>query len=398
MLGSRALHSSWLALFVALASVHCGGAGSDAPSPGGPSERPGNAEDPSPGGDSGAAVDIDGGADAAPDVTDADADADAGGLPPMTMPSFLVGYNEGWFGKSFGRDLTTAYDPAVVASTFDGLMTAGGRVVRMWLFEGRQGIVRGGGAPQIQGVDPQMLAHVGEMLDLARTRGLWVYLTLLDGNGMPEDAGPLRDFYWNLLNDQYGEGQAFQDHVLAPLLGVLDAHKDVIYGLDLINEIEAPRLRSFWPEPFLGPRAFLQRTTAFVKSKSPWLRVTSTAGWDLGALEISTGFFSGLGLDFYDLHVYADDGAIAGATDVCQRAAQDGVPVILGEFGQKSHVADDALQASTTAAFLANAKASCFEGALAWRYDAAESWWNYVRDDGSARPAVTTMQQVSAQP
>lgn len=56
-------------------------------------------------------------------------------LPAMTRPAFLVGYNEAWFGKHYGTDLTTNYDRAVVEKTFDGIVKAGGRVVRLWLFE-----------------------------------------------------------------------------------------------------------------------------------------------------------------------------------------------------------------------------------------------------------------------
>lgn len=394
MPGSGTLVTTSAALFLVLATVHCGASKPDAALADGTSDRRSAGDEMSP-------PTTDGGAPAgdadAGDAASGDVDA-AAALPPMTMPSFLVGYNEAWFGAGFGSDLTTSYDAKIVKTTFDGIVKAGGRVVRVWLFEGREGLVLGSGAPQIQGVDPQLLAHVGELLDAARARGLWVYLTLLDANGMPQDAGALRDFYWNLLNDKYGEGSAYQTNVLAPVLAVLDAHKDVVYGLDVVNEIEAARIHSFWTDPFGGPRGYIQRTTAFIKSKSPWLKVTSTAGWDVGALDISTGFFSGLGLDFYDLHVYDDAGAIAGAAQVCQRAQQDGVPVILGEFGQKTHVTDDALQTSTTQAFLQNAKASCFKGALAWRYDAQEAYWNFVRDDGSSRPAVSVMQQFSAQP
>ena len=61
--------------------------------------------------------------------------------------------------------------------------------------------------------------------------------------------------------------------------------------------------------------------TAFVKSircppdygvTGSWLPVTSSAGWGYALQEIMFGLFSGLGLDFYDLHVYADWGQYRG--------------------------------------------------------------------------------------
>jgi hypothetical protein len=83
---------------------------------------------------------------------------------------------------------------------------------------------------------------------------------------------------------------------------------------------------------------------------------------------------------------------------MCQRVAQDGVPIYLGEFGQSSELVDDQLQFDATASFLNNARALCFSGAFAWRYDSAESWWSFVRPDGSRRPAVQIMQVFGAQP
>ncbi len=317
-------------------------------------------------------------------------------LPAMTRPAFLVGYNEAWFGKHYGSDLTTNYDRAVVEKTFDGIVQAGGRVVRLWLFEGREGLVLGAGAPETRGLSPAMLTNLGETLAAARARGLWVYLTAFDGNEMPVEVGPRREYFRHLLEDELGEGVAFRTNALAPLLTMLGDHREVIYGLDLLNEIQAPRSRSFWRDPVAGPRAFIQRTTAFIKTRAPWLRVTSSAGWDEGPLDVASGFFSGLGLDFYDVHLYADDGDVPGAAAICARASTDGVDVIVGEFGQKNRIVDDALQTSATESLLTNAKKHCFRAALAWRWDATEQWWNFAQPNGSFRPAVTVVQRFSA--
>jgi len=88
-----------------------------------------------------------------------------------------------------------------------------------------------------------------------------------------------------------------------------------------------------------------------------------------------------------------------GATAVCDRAAADGVPVILGEFGQHSDaVIDDTLQSNVTATFLSTARSLCFAAAIAWRYDYGPSCWDFVREDGSFRPAVSIMQAYGALP
>lgn len=329
----------------------------------------------------------DAGAEAAVDVEPEDVP-----LPPMVMPRFLVGYNEAWFGGNFSTGLTTNFDLAYVNRTFDGIVMAGGHVVRIFLFELNQGVTLNPTAPRTASLSPTMLSNLDTVLTAARRRGLWVYVTALEGNSLGAAAGPPREYYVDLLNDRNGEGVAFAANVLAPMLNVLDAHRDNVFGLDLMNEFEAPRSHGFWSDPIGGPRGWIQRTAAFVHAHSPWLRVTSSAGWDTGPNDIGLGLLSGLGLNFYDLHSYSDGGGYAGQTAICNRAVSEGMAVVLGEFGQQSHRVDDTLQAYATGVYLYNASTSCFSAALAWRFDAAENWWNFVRSDGSFRPGVSFVQ------
>ena len=328
---------------------------------------------------------------AAPDVASPDVAEDVA-LPPMPMPRFLVGYNEAWFGGHFSTGLTSDFDLAYVQRIFDGILAAGGHVVRIFLFELMQGVTLGPSAPRTQSVSPTMLANLDAVLTAARRRGLWVYVTALEGNSMGAAAGPPGAYFTDLLNGRNGEGDAFNNNVLAPTLRVLDAHRDCVWAMDLLNEFEAPRSHGLWSDPLNGPRGFIQRTTAFVHARSPWLRVTASAGWDTGPNDIALGLLSGLGLNFYDLHSYSDGGGYAGQTAICNRAASEGMGVVLGEYGQMSHRIDDTLQAYVTGTYLYNASTSCFSAALAWRFDAAETWWAVVRPDGSFRPAVSFVQ------
>jgi hypothetical protein len=376
---------------------------------------PASAPDPSTnGGDPSNAMSQDagaseGGADASRAKMDASAKmdgsaeggADAGQmLPPMPHQSFLVGYNQAWFGKSYATDLTASFDRTYEQKILDDVNKAGGHVVRVWLFEGLQGITLATSAPQSQSVSATLLTNLDTLLTDARARGLWVYVTGINANDAPKTTSPgaQRDYYWNLLNDKFGEGDAFDMNVLAPMLAVLNKHQDVVYGFDMVNEIEAARQNLYWADTTNDARAFIQRTAAFVHQQSPWLKVTSSAGWAGAQNVISGGFFSGLGLDFYDLHVYADSGTYDGAAAVCTLAQQDGVPVILGEFGQVTQSEDDTLQQNVTQSFLSNAKSSCFTAGLAWRFDANEPWYNFERADGTFRPAVSVVQTYGAMP
>lgn len=376
--------------FVAL--VDCGSP-SDGAAPRPDVETAARPIEPAKGDDAGSPV------DAPSEVTDGGAAVDAAVRAPPPPPSlsapFTLGYNEAWFGPSYASDLTTNFDLARVNATFDGIVAGGGRVVRVWLFELLEGIAVGPTPPRIGDVSPTLLANLELVLQAARARGLGVYLTALDGNAMPEEAGPTRDLYWNMLNGAYGEADAYETKVLAPTLARIAPYADVLYAFDLVNEIEAPRHRGFWADPIGGPRAYLQRSIAFVKARAPWLKVTASAGHDTAAYDLAFGLFSGVGFDFYDLHVYSDQGTIPNLGNVCSKAAADGIPVILGEFGQLAHVDDDTLQANVTTTFVNAAKGSCFKGALAWRYDAAESYWRFIRPDGSPRPAVAVMKSLS---
>ncbi len=397
----------------ALVVLGCGGpAGSDPFATAGPSVGEAN------GGSNDA---VSGDADDAGPATQADADPTTGDastadtavddgpgtsggaepLPPMVQQTFLIGYNEAWFGAAFGTDLTTDFDLAYVQDTFDGIVDGGGHLVRLFLFPLPQGITLGPTPPQTQSVSQEFLDNLDTVLHEARLRGLWVYVTLLDANTITKLDGallPLHDYGVNILTNVAGEGDAFDEHVVGPTLDVLDAHQDNVFGLDLVNEIRAAIQDGVFADPVAGPREFIARHAAFIHDHSPWLPVTATAGWGGAQYDISGGLFSGLGLDFYDLHVYADDGTFAGATAMCERAASDGVPIYLGEFGQSSHQVDDTLQFDATASFLNNAAALCFSGAFAWRWDPAESWWSYLRPDGTPRPAVQIMQVFGAQP
>lgn len=303
-------------------------------------------------------------------------------------PSFVIGYNQAWFGNSYGRSFTTDFDESAVRAAFLKTREGGGSVIRLWLFEIMQGLEVGGGAPRVVGVRADFLEHLERTLQIARETGVTVYLTLMDGNGMPADKSSLRDYYWNLLNDLHGEGEAFREKVLRPTLALATSYRDSVFALDLMNEIQAPIARHYWSDPWQGPRAWIRRHTEFVHAQAPWLKVTSSLGWEHAPKDLTRGLVSDLGLDFYDLHLYDD--APTGHVFVwtCDRARRDRVPILLGEFGQKTQKDDDALQLAATKAFLKSAKESCYRGVLAWRLDAAEKTWRFLREDGSFRPAA----------
>jgi hypothetical protein len=338
----------------------------------------------------------------------------AGKLPGGTGVNFLVGFNEAWFGQpGFGPNYVnylssapawippipnTTFDPNFVKTMFDGIMKNGGtRIVRIWVFTALQGIVLDRSkTPQIQGLTADLIGNLQTVFDKARQSAadhkgiLKVYVTALNGGDMQVSAtniSGLRPYFQKLLTDTL-ERDAFKTKALLPLLNLLNANSDVIYAFDLINEIEAPLNSGYssWTS-WTAARAWIKSMTDYVKPNASWLPVTSSAGWGSAVQEITLGLFSGLNLDFYDLHVYSDSGTYSGQTALCNKVSADKVPIILGEYGQKSHTYSDSIQSTATAGFINGAKSHCFSAALAWKYETNETWWEYLRPDGSFRPA-----------
>ncbi len=326
---------------------------------------------------------------------------------PSTNPArevasagFFVGYNEAWFGPNFGSDYTGNFDLDRVDRTFVGIKKAGGSLVRLWLFENRQGIQLNPYAPQAQGIDRQMLENIEKVMQSAVQHDLKIYFTLFDGNE-PKSGTATYDYYYNLYNNKYREQDAFIEKVLTPVLQTFNTHPEVVFGLDLINEVDALISNGCWGRDWQVGRKWIATMRTAIRAQSPWLRVTASTSSVTrfnfktfltdGSQNISSGKLSGLGLDFYDLHAYSNDGSIPDVENICKRVQAEGARVILGEFGQKSQTEDDQLQMLSTQNFIAHARASCFSGALAWRYDSSEKFWSYIRPDGRPRPAVNVI-------
>ena len=353
----------------------------------------------------------------------------AGNLPGGTGSRFVVGYNEAWFGQNYGNSiasnpsvfcLTSSFDPIFVDKMFAGMQAGGAQIVRLWVFPALQGIELGPRPPQQclpltpQTMDltqdlignpqgnPPTVGNLEKVFLAAQSHHLMVYVTALNGNDMTvasTNITGLRPYFQNLLTNTNGELDRFKEKALLPLVTLMNKYKDskLIYAFDLMNDIEAALNSGYFPDGWSGARNWIQNVTAYVKSipcgvncvTGSWLPVTSSAGGSYAGLEIIFGLFSGLSLDFYDLHAYADWGLYPGLTALCNR-----VPIILGEYGQTSQTLDDWLQYWTTYNFLTTAKTHCFSAALAWKYDICESqqdvcsalqpsdnWWTYLIPD-----------------
>jgi hypothetical protein len=318
--------------------------------------------------------------------------------------SFWVGYNEAWFADkyinwlasnpsflSMGQPYPSGFDYGFVDTVFYGMQKGNAKIVRIWVFPGLQGIKIDTGGLTIGLTDEfkSNPSNLQQVLSLAKIHGLKVYITALNAN----DAPYHQPYFNNLFNDSGRE--VYKNNALLPLLKILNANQDVVYALDVNNEIEGAINAGF--VTWTGAQNWIRNIADFVHTNSQWLPVTSSAGGGWAVQEITFGFFSGLKLDFYDLHVYSDKGQYSGMTSLCNKVSADKSKVILGEFGRKSHADDQLLQASATYQFLYGANSHCFSAALAWMYETSQVWWaHWLPSNGTFRKAYCTIQKFPA--
>ena len=326
---------------------------------------------------------------------------------------FTVGYDEAWIENNYGNWLTSnplfglpsAFSLAsgsALNSMLLGMAQGNAQVIRVFLFPAVQGIQINTTVTSLTSPTPMT---IGPTADLTASNGSlgslasllqWVqsynsanntniklYLTALNGadmNVVNASNNPILHLYYQRLISNNYEIFAYETKVLAPILELLSQYQDVVYGFDLINEIEGAINAGYFSNNWTGARAWIASMAYDVTTAFPWLPVTSTAGYGREVQEVTLGYFTGLHLSFYDVHIYSDTGTYSGQTALCARVKVDGLPIVLGEFGQNSSTVSDSIQNTATTNFLEGAKNSCFSGALAWKYEStsAEPWYSYL--------------------
>lgn len=278
------------------------------------------------------------------------------------------GFNQAWFKRSFAYQwLDKYFDEAYVEKILILNKEADSKIIRMWLYEGS-------GLKQFDlnlksnqiTLKPEVLKNLRTFLTLARKHGIKVNLTFLDGNAYKTIGknAQLEAFWWNVFNDQYGALEKFHQVAIAPVYKLVnDEFKDVVTQIDLVNEVNA--LESY--HQFESPQVNLPRFLCKLGKGSP-VPVTASLGWAGEAERLMSGYLSKACLNFYDIHLYNDEGTIPLCNEF-KRLARKGVHLQLGEFGQKSPAYDDGLQSLITKNFLTHAKNCGFKAALAWRLD-----------------------------
>ena len=239
------------------------------------------------------------------------------------------------------------------------------------------------------------MKHVSRLGELAKEQGIQIYWTAHDGNMANTRGNVDSERLYNVLNDKYGFGATFQEKVLGPVLDAIAKNKESVYAFDALNEIEGALAHGFFPAGWEGARAFMGASTAFVHSRSPGIKVSSSAGWGSAASDLLKGRFDGLGLDFFDVHFYSNKDHVPEGSELVAHARGQGLPILIGEFGQDEKGVDPELQAKIVRGVLADAKRLGFSGALVWRLEdkqPADKRFSFY-DGDVPRPAVAEIKK-----
>jgi hypothetical protein len=114
--------------------------------------------------------------------------------------------------------------------------------------------------------------------------------------------------------------------------------------------------------------------------------VTTSTGWHTWT---NLAEFQGLGLDFYDFHVYADNGYVPTVASL-----NVDKPIYMGESGQGTNEVSDSLQNTAEANFLSNTDSGLYAGLGIWDYDycGSSDIYQMLESNCSWRPVDSTIE------
>ena len=197
--------------------------------------------------------------------------------------------------------------------------------------------------------------------------------------------------------------QAYETKVLGPILGLMSQYQDVIYGFDLIDEIEAAINAGYFSNSWIGARTWIQNMTAFVKSypcpavqaalhDSPVVAGDVKRRLGLRCPGSHPGTLFGARPQFLRCP-YLLGQRVSIRAHIPRAMLQNEDPISFRSFWAnmaRNHRAVqttcDSLQTTATTNFLNGAKSSCFSSALAWKYEALNTsapWLSYLYITGS---------------
>jgi len=337
------------------------------------------------------------GLDLKPDTTCVDPCPVAGGLGWGCAQRFALGANWAWlnFGGDFGgikpwNQLGVSGDPAKVSAALAAMKAAGVSVIRWWMFPRfYTDSISFGSDDAPSGIGGTLIADVQKALELAAQQDVYLMLTPFSFDGFAPtktEAGIYARGLQPMVLDAARRKKLIQN-LIVPIAKAVEAspHRHRMLAWDLINEPEWAMTGAnlygaepFDPEPGLQAITHAQMET-FLKELTQALRGASSALVTVGGAAIKWGkAWTGVGLDFYQLHYYDWIYEWYPYKSVTPTSiGLTGKPVVMGELPTTglSAIAGKGLPAVTLGQLLADLWSGGYAGALPWAYhDSAFPW------------------------
>jgi hypothetical protein len=318
-------------------------------------------------------------------------------MPLSNNEEFIFGINLPWFQGLYGHDLGPSQHMPVavpwyeehrdeVSQNFSDIAAIGFSHVRVWLMEGAEGWVVDPRTNLLTELHEVFLTNLEDLVERAKAEGVKLYLCFND-KWMQLIGGERQPIPYPSPYRDPAQADAYLRHAVQPLTRLLSG-KEAVFAFDITNEIESEVSEEAGDNQISVDQAkqFVRRNVEAVKAAAPERLVSCGSGWH-GYEPLRQGHYSGLGLDFYDAHIYQDDGEVLSAESLSLDR-----PIILGEFGQGATVEDDTLQKNADVAFVRNAFNSGYAGCFVWAYGPKEEFHSLHYPNGERRPVVEALE------
>jgi len=307
-------------------------------------------------------------------------------LPINGGNTFVKGANLAWLDGAYGHDIGInpihpdwgcAYNATHMNQYLADMHNMGITVLRLWLNENKQGLLLDGNG-NVTGLDSTFLNNLDNILQIAAQDGIFLYLTLNQGDP---------DWLTNATQQA-----SYINNAVKPIAARYKGNQQ-IFAYDVMNEIDgvvgAPDGNHGSGATWAQAQAYITATVSAIHSADPGRLATCSTGWNKW---YNLGYFKGLGLDFYDYHDYEDAPSLPPAASLGMDK-----PIYIGECGQAltSTSWDDAIQNTCELDALNSAWSGGYAGVGIWDYEypgCPDDVRAMVNPNASWRPVCYTIQ------
>ena len=311
--------------------------------------------------------------------------ADAQLLPVNGVNTFVKGANLAWLDGQYDHDIGInplhpswgcLYNAAHMNQYLADMHSMGISVVRLWLNENKQGLQLDGSG-NVTGLDPTFLTNLDNIFQLAAQNGIYLYLTLNEGDT-------------NWVTNTTAQ-TSYINNAVKPIAARYKGNHQ-IFAYDVMNEIDGvvggPDGNYGAGATWTQAQNYISATVSAIHSADPGRLATCSTGWHQWN---NLGHFLGQGLDFYDFHDYDDAPSFPTAASLGMDK-----PIYVGECGQAqdSDYWDDNLQNTAELDALNSAKSGGYAGVGIWAYEfpGSPDIYSMVNTNASWRPVCFTIQ------